>query len=108
MIYMSASEVRSRAESVIDALGTFPGARIQMIEGESIIGGGTAPTATLPTYLVAITSEKRPSQELQSRLRQHEPPVVTRVEDDALLLDLRTVFLDEVDALINSIRQALS
>jgi L-seryl-tRNA(Ser) seleniumtransferase len=108
MIYMSASEVRSRAESVIEALGTFPGTRIQMIEGKSIIGGGTAPTATLPTYLVAITSEKRAPQELQSTLRQNEPPVITRVEDDALLLDLRTVFMDEVDALIASIRQALS
>jgi L-seryl-tRNA(Ser) seleniumtransferase len=108
MIYMSASEVRSRAESVIAALGIFPDTRIQMIEGKSIIGGGTAPTATLPTYLVAITSEKRAPQELQSTLRQYESPIITRVEDDALLLDLRTVFIDEVDALIASIREALS
>jgi L-seryl-tRNA(Ser) seleniumtransferase len=108
MIYMSASEVRNRAESVIEALGIFPGARIRMIEGESIVGGGTAPTATLPTCLVAITSEKHPAQELQNALRQHHPPVIARVEDGALLLDLRTVFTDEVDALIASIRQALS
>jgi L-seryl-tRNA(Ser) seleniumtransferase len=108
MIYMSRDEIRSRAESVIEGLGAIPAARIEIREGTSIIGGGTAPTATLPTYVVAITSEKYGAQELQSRLRRHQTPIIARVEDDKLILDLRTVFADELDLLLNALRHALS
>jgi L-seryl-tRNA(Ser) seleniumtransferase len=49
----------------------------------------------LPTYLLAITSEHLSADELAARLRGHNPPVVTRVEEGHVLIDLRTVFEQE-------------
>jgi L-seryl-tRNA(Ser) seleniumtransferase len=108
MIYMSAAEIRGRAESVMASLGSIPSIKIEVLEGESIIGGGTAPTATLPTSLLAITSEKYGAQNLQSKLREHQPAVIARIEDDVLALDLRTVFVEDVEELVSCIRRALS
>ncbi len=66
-----------------------------MIAGDSLIGGGSAPTSTLPTFLLAITAGHLSADELATRLRLHSPPIVARVEEGRVLLDLRTVFESE-------------
>ncbi len=66
--------------------------RFAVINGESVVGGGAAPGATLPTRLVAITAEDLTADELATRLRQNVPSIVARVEEGRVLLDLRTVF----------------
>ena len=108
MIYTSAEDVRGRAESFVLRLGQLPGIGIEVIEGRSLIGGGTAPNATLPTFLVALSSERYSSEDLQARLRAQSPPVIARIEDDRLLLDLRTVFLEEEETLLNVFRKAVA
>jgi len=99
MIYASAQDIHSRAESLSTRLGSRPGLQAEVIEGKSVVGGGTAPTASLPTFLVAITSDKHSPEELLRRLRSQSTPVIARIEDDRLVLDLRTVFTQDENAL---------
>ena len=68
------------------------GIEADLIDGESLIGGGSAPSSVLPTRLIAITARKLSANELATRLRRSDPPIIARVEDRRVLLDLRTVF----------------
>ena len=88
MIRQSADEVRVRAEALAARL---PGAEVR--PGESVIGGGSTPDQSIPTWLVAIACDD--VVEFERRLRLSDPPVIARVEDDRLMVDLRTVFVDE-------------
>lgn len=101
MIRLDAGEIRRRAEKLAQSLAGF---RTEIVEGSSVIGGGATPEQVLPTYLVAIDSEQVTT--LERRLRAGDPPVVARIEDGRLLLDLRTVFPDEDAGLADALRAA--
>ena len=74
------------------------------MEGTSLIGGGSTPEQPLPTWLIAIDCPD--VVEAEKRCRLASPPVVARIEDDRLLLDLRTVFPEEEADLARVIREA--
>jgi L-seryl-tRNA(Ser) seleniumtransferase len=97
MIRMTASEIRARAEKLA--------ARIQrkahITEGESVIGGGATPEATLPTYLIVLDDADAVAEE--RRLRANNPPIIARIEKDRVVLDLRTVFPEEEEALLQGL-----
>jgi len=107
MIYASAEEICRRAESFLAQLGALPEVTVELIEGQSLIGGGTAPNATLPTLLIAVSSDRYGAEELQARLRAQSPPVIARIEDDRLMLDLRTVFEEEEGVLLKAMHEAM-
>jgi L-seryl-tRNA(Ser) seleniumtransferase len=98
MLRMSADEVRTRAEALQGQLSSAAHLKTEIISGESLIGGGSAPTSTLPTFILAVTAGSLSADELASRLRRHNPPVVARVEEGRVLLDLRTVLSPAEDA----------
>jgi L-seryl-tRNA(Ser) seleniumtransferase len=102
MIAEPADQVRSRAQSLLDRLS---GLDAELIPGESVVGGGSTPDQSIPTWLVAISGENVPV--LESRLRSADPPVIARIENDRLLLDLRTVQPGEEKELLAAL-QALS
>ena len=70
-----------------------------MIDGASTVGGGAAPQSQIPTKLLSIRSSTRSATTLEAALRAGSPPVITRIQQDAVLLDLRTVS-PEHDALL--------
>lgn len=107
MIYAPAQEIRSRAESLVRDLSPSVGCKIEVLAGNSIIGGGTAPTATLPTFLIGITPDRCSPEELLTRLRKQSPPVIARIEAHRLVIDLRTVLGGDEPALESGIRAAL-
>jgi L-seryl-tRNA(Ser) seleniumtransferase len=94
MVRVSTEELESRAETVREKI---VGAQLtaEIVESESVIGGGAAPTATLPTRALTIKSSNLNSDEIAERLRRNDPPIVARVEDNRVLLDLRTVFPEQ-------------
>ena len=104
MIYTPVAEIRSRAQTFVQQLGAIRDLKVEIVEGTSVIGGGTAPTASLPTFLIAISSDHFTAEQLQSRLRSQKPPVIARIEDDRLVFDLRTVFADEQGCLMDCLR----
>ncbi|HWQ54041.1 MAG TPA: L-seryl-tRNA(Sec) selenium transferase [Bryobacteraceae bacterium] len=102
MIRQSAEEIRHRAERLLSRLTSIPAT---LAAGESMIGGGSTPEQPLPTCLIVVDTPNAAGAEL--RLRSHEPPVITRIEGDRLLIDLRTVFPAEEEELLAAL-QALS
>jgi L-seryl-tRNA(Ser) seleniumtransferase len=62
-----------------------------VIDGVSTIGGGSAPGSALKTRLLALTHRGANARELEERLRSSNPPVIARIQDDRVVLDLRTV-----------------
>jgi L-seryl-tRNA(Ser) seleniumtransferase len=68
---------------------------VEIIDGESVIGGGAAPSSALPTRLLALSCDGASADELAARLRASDPPIIARVEEGRVMLDLRTVFPDE-------------
>jgi L-seryl-tRNA(Ser) seleniumtransferase len=102
MIRATAGQIRERAERLVAALPSL-GARVEA--GESVIGGGSTPAQSIPTWLIVI--EGRDPISAERKLRGSDPPVIARIEDDRLLLDLRTVLEGEEEELRRAL-QALS
>lgn len=91
MMQLSKAEIRQRAEKIIAKIDSKM-LNAELLDGESLIGGGSAPSAVLPTTLIAITAKKLSASELAAQLRRADTPIIARVEDGRVLLDLRTVF----------------
>lgn len=105
MMRVTEEAIIARAESLAKRIqgGAL---KAELIAGESVIGGGAAPSAWLPTRLLAITSKEHTADEVSAKLRTCDPPVIARVEDGRVLLDLRTVFPEQdelVAAALNGI-----
>jgi len=100
MMKTEAARIAERAEAVIRQVRGNGDLTLEMMDGESLIGGGAAPTATLPTALITLECAGLTAEELAKRLRLGDPPVVTRVEADRVLLDLRTVLPEEDSHLV--------
>jgi L-seryl-tRNA(Ser) seleniumtransferase len=98
MIRQTPEQIKARAESLI---AEAPGLRAEIVPGRSVIGGGATPEQSLPTWLIAIAGRDadrdtcRDLHDAERALRANDPPVIARIENDRLLLDLRTVFRDE-------------
>ena len=103
MMRLPAEEIRKRAEGMRDKLKPARNLHSEIIAGESLVGGGSAPTSTLPTFLLALTAESLSADQLAERLRGSNPPVVARVEEGRVLIDLRTVFADEEDQIVQAL-----
>ena len=106
MMRLPKEEIGKRVEAVAKSVASVEKARptvssqsrkmkIKIIDGESVIGGGAAPSSVLPTRLLALSCADLSADELAARLRHSDPPIVARVEDGRVLLDLRTVFPDQ-------------
>ena len=104
MMRMSKQDISRRAEATIavveSQLRQIAGARqgrlnVEVRDGESIIGGGAAPSAVLPTTLLSLSHREMSADSLSARLRANQPPIIARVEAGRVLLDLRTVFLEQ-------------
>jgi L-seryl-tRNA(Ser) seleniumtransferase len=100
MLSASVEEVRGRAQALAARIqGAAPSLTLAIVEGTSAAGGGAAPTAEIPTALLRVAHGVKSAQQLVEELRRGDPPVVARIDDGALVLDLRTVATDEEDVL---------
>ncbi len=92
MIGTSLEALRVRSQALA---ARIPGA--QVVEGRSVIGGGSTPSQSLPAWLIRVPGE------WDRRLRAARPPVIARVEDGCTLLDLRTVLPGEEDLILQAL-----
>ncbi len=90
MMRLSKKSIAERARHASKLLADA-GLNIELVDGESVIGGGAAPASSLPTVLLAINSNRYSTAEMANQLRHSAPPIIARVEDDRLLIDFRTV-----------------
>jgi L-seryl-tRNA(Ser) seleniumtransferase len=102
MISESRDQLRTRSEHFAQRL---EGLRVELAEGTSLIGGGSTPEQPLPTWLIVIDCPD--VVQAEKRCRAADPPVIARIEDGRLLLDLRTVSPSEEEELARVILQAV-
>src|SRR5690625_4785539 len=79
--------------------------QMEIVKGTSMVGGGTMPDVTLPTYVVKVFHETLSSETVARKLRDYSPPIVVRVKGDAVLLDFRTVSEEEIRMLVAAFRE---
>lgn len=104
MLATSEAELRQRAEAVVakvrEATNTSD-LSLSLVAGESAIGGGSGPDTHPPTILIGLTHLRLTADDLEQRLRSFQPPVISRVAEGKVLLDLRTVAsADETDLIL--------
>ncbi|MFY9909999.1 MAG: L-seryl-tRNA(Sec) selenium transferase [Candidatus Sulfotelmatobacter sp.] len=107
MMRVSKEELGRRAEGLLKRV-TSPKLKAEIIEGESLLGGGAAPSCLLPTYLLALTFGGISADELCAKLRDGEPPIIARVEAGRVLLDLRTVFPEQDSAIATNLSRIVA
>jgi L-seryl-tRNA(Ser) seleniumtransferase len=112
MIRMSAEEVGLRAQAFVETLRAELATGevdIEIRDGWSVIGGGSTPQQQLATQVITISSARYSAAKLEARLQDQSlvMPVVARVEEDRLVIDLRTVLPEQEQALAAALRAAL-
>jgi L-seryl-tRNA(Ser) seleniumtransferase len=113
MIRLTAEDIRKRSSKFADSLRArldAQAAQFEIVAGHSLVGGGSTPAQSLPTHLVSVSSTRFSASQLESRLRAGPAgvPVIARIEEDRLILDLRTVFPEQESALGEAVITALS
>jgi L-seryl-tRNA(Ser) seleniumtransferase len=112
MIRMTPQELKRRAENFIRELRPelpLDEVEIEIKDGASLAGGGSTPSQSLPTKIIRIASARYSATKLEQRLRRAPTgvSVIARVEDDRLILDLRTVFPENESLLVKTLAAAL-
>jgi len=107
MMRRTKEDIGKRADAVVAQIQS-PKISIDVTDGESVIGGGAAPSSVLPTRLLALSCAGLKADELANRLRASDPPVIARVEDGRVLLDLRTVFEDQDASIVEALARIVS
>src|SRR5882724_1200338 len=112
MIRMTPQELKRRAENFLRELRPelpLDEVEIEITDGTSLAGGGSTPSQSLPSKVIRIASARYSATKLEQRLRRAPAgvSVIARVEDDRLILDLRTVFPEQEPLLLKTLAAAL-
>lgn len=91
-LHLTKEEITRRARAFVRrARKLGHGLEFTLVDGHSVIGGGSAPETQLPTTLIAVGSSRLNADALEEKLRLNSPPIIARIVEDRLTLDLRTV-----------------
>jgi len=104
MLSTAEEELKKKAKKVAKYLKNVKGLSVSIVRELSVCGGGSLPELKLPTYCVAIKHQRISPQKLYKWLLKQEPPVVGRLRDDLLLLDMRTVLEEDIKPLISVLK----
>ena len=96
------AELAVRAERIVAGL---PSGAASVVPGESVTGGGSLPGRALPTTLIVIAHAK--PNDLAGALRRNDPPIIARIDNGRLILDLRAVALSDDETIGGALRTAL-
>ena len=102
MLALTADEVEQRSRAIVDSIKSE--LTLELSTGESTIGGGAGPTSTLPTTLIRVGHPRKSADEIEHNLRRCSPPIITRISEGKVLLDLRTVFPEEIPSVLEALK----
>jgi L-seryl-tRNA(Ser) seleniumtransferase len=102
MLALSAEDIEARAQQLATRLHAA-GWRVSLRSGSSAVGGGSAPGITLETVLLALERHGMTATSVHERLRALNPPIIARIEDDRVVLDLRTVLFEQDEPLADAL-----
>jgi L-seryl-tRNA(Ser) seleniumtransferase len=104
MLRLSQAEIQLRCHRITKELSSA-GLSVEVVPVVSLIGGGTAPVSRLPSAALALRHEALSPEALLLALRRLRPPVIARVSEDRVLLDMRTVEPDSDRVLVSLVRE---
>ncbi|MHC4788679.1 MAG: L-seryl-tRNA(Sec) selenium transferase [Planctomycetota bacterium] len=108
MLRREPDELAQQARRIADAVRErCPQVEVAVVEGCSQMGSGSLPGQELPTHLVAVRPQADAAEELAARLRRHEPPLFTRIQQGRVLADPRTLLPGEEGTLLEALVEAL-
>jgi L-seryl-tRNA(Ser) seleniumtransferase len=112
MIRATAEEIEQRSAKLLKAVReavAAADAEIEVADSASLVGGGSTPAQSLPTKVLRVASARHSATQLEKRLRRPEKgvPVIARIEDEKLVIDLRTVFPEQEKLLEDALVAAL-
>jgi L-seryl-tRNA(Ser) seleniumtransferase len=107
LLFSKPEDLEARARRLADQLGPRIEAEVEVAASRASVGGGSFADLELPSYEVRIRPTRLRGTELLARLRRGTPPVVGRIKDETVGLDMRCVAEDEVDALAGALERAL-
>jgi len=102
MLRAQAGALRRRAETLLARVGDAHDISVDLIACESTAGGGAKPTASLPSWGLAIGG--RGADDIAAALRAGDPPILARIEDERVIIDVRCLFESELDVVADAIR----
>ena len=107
MLSLTNDEISERAQRLIEQVKTKEddGLKISITDSESAIGGGAGPTSKLKTAVIAVAHAVLSADEIERHLRLSKPPIIARISEGQVLVDLRTVFEDEEQHVIESLNK---
>jgi L-seryl-tRNA(Ser) seleniumtransferase len=109
MLLQKPEEIKGRANRIAKKLKKeIQNARIAVMADLSRAGGGSLPERDFPTYVVSIKPDNLSVNELEERLRAGDPPIISRIREDSLILDARTVREIDLAELVKGVKAALS
>ncbi|NTU41502.1 MAG: L-seryl-tRNA(Sec) selenium transferase [Nitrospirales bacterium] len=113
MLLQKPEEIKARAKRIVARLKRSMGQShtelvdISLKEDSSPSGGGALPEIEFPTFCVSLRPKRLSVNRLEERLRRGEPPIITRIKENTLLIDCRTVGDHEVGEVVKGVRAAL-
>ena len=106
MLGLTRQEIEERAKSFLQRYlqrVVSSGLTLEIVEGTSAIGGGSGPNTHPPTTLLALSHPDRSADDLEQALRSSSPAIITRIAEGRVLIDLRTVDLQEEIEILNAL-----
>ena len=104
------ADVKKRARKLIAKLkkANLPDLTFEVREDVAAAGGGSLPTENIPSAVVAVKSGKMPPSRMEARLRQAPVPIIVRVDENGIMIDLRTVTEKEFGSVVDGLRFTLT
>lgn len=106
MLAMSKDQIRERAEKLIASIQSLRSPisdlKFEIVDGVSAVGGGAAPNVVLETALIAVSHARLSASRIEFALRNAKTPVITRIVDDRVIIDLRTVSEDDESEILKA------
>ncbi len=103
-LHATKEAITRRARAFVRRARSIGALSLKIMDGASVVGGGSAPETQLPTTLIGVASERMSADEIEKRLRRNRPPVIVRIAEDQVVLDLRTVAPADEKDLMEALR----
>lgn len=109
MITMPVKSILTKAKRLQNRLKKLGDGRLNvaLVNGASRVGGGSLPLQELPTKCLSIAIEGLSANTIEASLRKSKPPVIVRIEEDSVVMDLRTVQDEEITIIAEAFKKIL-
>ena len=104
MITMDKAEIKEKIEAIYDGIKSNSEINVEIIEGFSQIGGGSLPLHELSSWVLEIKPKTKTVNEIENILRNKHTPIIVRINNNAILIDGRTVSNIDIPYIIESLQ----